>query len=126
MNKKLVINQAEHVFEEVTFIMCLCVCLCRLFGNRSCCYEKMLEYEKALTDADIALSMNPIWIKGLYRKGKALVGLKVLPQLFGSVIHHLVYRLTYNFPSDILFSHNLVVSPSVRDIMKPDLHIMKC
>lgn len=38
----------------------------------------MLQYEKALNDADIALSMNPKWIKGLYRKGKALVGLKVL------------------------------------------------
>ncbi|XP_051772341.1 tetratricopeptide repeat protein 31 isoform X1 [Ctenopharyngodon idella] len=48
----------------------------KLFGNRSYCYEKMFEYEKALTDADIALSMNPKWIKGLYRKGKALVGLK--------------------------------------------------
>ncbi|KTF77007.1 hypothetical protein cypCar_00025748 [Cyprinus carpio] len=48
----------------------------KLFGNRSYCYEKMLQYEKALNDADIALSMNPKWIKGLYRKGKALVGLK--------------------------------------------------
>lgn len=79
MNKKTSYNM--HVFEEVTFIMCLCVCLCRLFGNRSYCYEQMLEYEKALNDADIALSMNPKWIKGLYRKGKALVGLKVLSSI---------------------------------------------
>ncbi|XP_028843504.1 uncharacterized protein si:dkey-33c12.4 [Denticeps clupeoides] len=48
----------------------------KLFGNRSFCYEKMQEYEKALTDADLALSMNPQWIKGLYRKGRALTGLK--------------------------------------------------
>ncbi|XP_058241432.1 uncharacterized protein si:dkey-33c12.4 isoform X2 [Hemibagrus wyckioides] len=48
----------------------------KLFGNRSFCYEKMQQYEKALIDADIALSLNPSWIKGLYRKGKALVGLK--------------------------------------------------
>ncbi|XP_073729180.1 uncharacterized protein [Misgurnus anguillicaudatus] len=48
----------------------------KLFGNRSFCYEKMRLYAKALTDAEIALSMNPKWIKGLYRKGKALVGLK--------------------------------------------------
>lgn len=48
----------------------------KLFGNRSYCYEKMLQYEKSLTDAEIALSMNPKWIKGLYRKGRALVGLK--------------------------------------------------
>ncbi|XP_051507845.1 uncharacterized protein LOC127414116 isoform X2 [Myxocyprinus asiaticus] len=58
----------------------------KLFGNRSFCYEKMLQYEKALTDADIALSMNPKWIKGLYRKGKALVGLK----------RYFEARLTYN------------------------------
>jgi len=101
------------------------LCVCRLFGNRSYCYEKMLEYEKALTDADIALSMNPKWIKGLYRKGKALVGLKVLPQLFASVIHHLEYRLTCK--SLLLFySHAILFPPSVRDILKPDLHIMKC
>lgn len=47
-----------------------------LFGNRSFCYEKMQQYERALADADIALSLCPTWIKGLYRKGKALVGLK--------------------------------------------------
>ncbi|XP_072533946.1 uncharacterized protein [Salminus brasiliensis] len=48
----------------------------KLFGNRSFCYEKMQQYEKALVDADLALSLSPTWIKGLYRKGKALVGLK--------------------------------------------------
>ncbi|XP_052469420.1 tetratricopeptide repeat protein 31 isoform X2 [Carassius gibelio] len=58
----------------------------KLFGNRSYCYEKMLQYEKALNDAEIALSMNPKWIKGLYRKGKALVGLK----------RYYEARLTYN------------------------------
>ncbi|XP_051504802.1 tetratricopeptide repeat protein 31-like isoform X2 [Myxocyprinus asiaticus] len=58
----------------------------KLFGNRSFCYENMLQYEKALTDAEIALSMNPKWIKGLYRKGKALVGLK----------RYFEARLTYN------------------------------
>ncbi|XP_048827528.1 uncharacterized protein si:dkey-33c12.4 isoform X2 [Brienomyrus brachyistius] len=48
----------------------------RLFGNRSFCYEKMQQYEKSLTDAEISLTMNPNWIKGLYRKGRALTGLK--------------------------------------------------
>ncbi|XP_036407261.1 uncharacterized protein LOC118793271 [Megalops cyprinoides] len=48
----------------------------RLFGNRSYCYEKMCEYGRALTDAEIALTMSPHWIKGLYRKGRALAGLK--------------------------------------------------
>ncbi|XP_066575774.1 uncharacterized protein LOC136766298 isoform X2 [Amia ocellicauda] len=48
----------------------------RLFGNRSYCYEKLQQHEKALGDADISLSMCPAWTKGFFRKGRALVGLK--------------------------------------------------
>lgn len=48
----------------------------RLFGNRSLCYERIQQYENALLDADVAISMEPSWIKGLFRKGKALSGLK--------------------------------------------------
>uniref|UniRef100_A0A8C8S4W9 Tetratricopeptide repeat protein 31 n=1 Tax=Pelusios castaneus TaxID=367368 RepID=A0A8C8S4W9_9SAUR len=48
----------------------------RLFGNRSYCYERMHQYGKALSDAHVALSLLPGWPKGLFRKGKALVGLK--------------------------------------------------
>ncbi|KAG9338162.1 hypothetical protein JZ751_027030 [Albula glossodonta] len=36
----------------------------------------MQRYEKSLMDAEISLTMCPDWIKGLYRKGRALVGLK--------------------------------------------------
>lgn len=49
----------------------------RLFGNRSLCYERLQQYENACRDADVALLMEPKWIKGLFRKGKALCGLKV-------------------------------------------------
>ncbi|XP_040887022.1 tetratricopeptide repeat protein 31-like isoform X2 [Toxotes jaculatrix] len=48
----------------------------KLFGNRSFCFEKMQEYEKALTDAELCLNMCPGWVKGLFRKGRALAGLK--------------------------------------------------
>ncbi|XP_008299112.1 myosin-11 [Stegastes partitus] len=48
----------------------------KLFGNRSLCYERLQQHENALRDADLALSMEPNWIKGLFRKGKALCGLK--------------------------------------------------
>ncbi|KAM8916145.1 uncharacterized protein AB9W97_017899 isoform 2-T2 [Spinachia spinachia] len=48
----------------------------KLFGNRSLCYERLQQYDNALRDADVALSMQPNWIKGLFRKGKALCGLK--------------------------------------------------
>ncbi|KAG7234603.1 hypothetical protein INR49_002232 [Caranx melampygus] len=33
----------------------------RLFGNRSLCYERLQQYENALRDADVALSMEPNW-----------------------------------------------------------------
>uniref|UniRef100_A0A3B4A9Z4 Uncharacterized protein n=1 Tax=Periophthalmus magnuspinnatus TaxID=409849 RepID=A0A3B4A9Z4_9GOBI len=48
----------------------------KLFGNRSFCFEKMQQFEEALSDAEVSLSMEPNWIKGLFRKGKALCGLK--------------------------------------------------
>uniref|UniRef100_A0A8D0GM32 Uncharacterized protein n=1 Tax=Sphenodon punctatus TaxID=8508 RepID=A0A8D0GM32_SPHPU len=48
----------------------------RLFGNRSFCYERLQLHAKALSDAELALSLEPGWPKGLFRKGKALMGLK--------------------------------------------------
>ncbi|XP_029944088.1 tetratricopeptide repeat protein 31-like isoform X2 [Salarias fasciatus] len=48
----------------------------KLFGNRSFCFEKLQEYEKALADAQLALGISPGWVKGLFRKGRALAGLK--------------------------------------------------
>ncbi|CAN9509553.1 unnamed protein product [Ophioblennius macclurei] len=48
----------------------------KLFGNRSFCFEKLQEYEKALTDAELSLGISPGWVKGLFRKGRALAGLK--------------------------------------------------
>lgn len=54
-----------------------CYFHCRLFGNRSFCFEKLQEYEKALTDAELSLSMWPGWVKGQFRRGRALAGLKV-------------------------------------------------
>ncbi|RVE56864.1 hypothetical protein OJAV_G00210470 [Oryzias javanicus] len=48
----------------------------KLFGNRSLCFERLQQYGNALRDAELALSLEPNWIKGLFRKGKALCGLK--------------------------------------------------
>nr|XP_056711716.1 tetratricopeptide repeat protein 31 [Euleptes europaea] len=48
----------------------------RLFGNRSFCYEKLQCYSEALRDAQLALRLQPGWPKGLFRQGKALMGLK--------------------------------------------------
>ncbi|XP_062837993.1 tetratricopeptide repeat protein 31 isoform X2 [Anolis carolinensis] len=48
----------------------------RFFGNRSFCYERLQCYAEALCDAQLALSLQPGWPKGLFRQGKALMGLK--------------------------------------------------
>lgn len=48
----------------------------RFFCNRSYCYEKLRQYDKALEDAQAAIELNPHRVKPLFRKGKALVGLR--------------------------------------------------
>lgn len=50
---------------------------CRFFGNRSYCFDRLGQYEKALQDADIAISLAPEWPKGYFRRGRALAGIKV-------------------------------------------------
>lgn len=37
----------------------------------------MGQYEKALQDADVAISLAPDWPKGYFRRGRALAGIKV-------------------------------------------------
>ncbi|XP_020908980.1 uncharacterized protein LOC110246938 isoform X2 [Exaiptasia diaphana] len=49
----------------------------RFFGNRSYCFDRLGQYEKALQDADIAISLAPDWPKGYFRRGRALAGIKL-------------------------------------------------
>ncbi|CAF0855656.1 unnamed protein product [Brachionus calyciflorus] len=48
----------------------------RLYGNRSYCFDKIGQYQEALNDANRAISIEPLWAKGYFRKGRALYGLK--------------------------------------------------
>lgn len=48
----------------------------RLFGNRSFCHERMGQPVWALADAQVALTLQPGWPRGLFRLGKALMGLQ--------------------------------------------------
>ncbi|ELK18405.1 tetratricopeptide repeat protein 31 isoform X1 [Pteropus alecto] len=48
----------------------------RLFGNRSFCHERMGQPVRALADAQVALTLQPGWPRGLFRLGKALMGLQ--------------------------------------------------
>ena len=48
-----------------------------LYANRSLCYLQMTEAGKALRDANTCIKLRPEWLKGYYRKGAALMSLKV-------------------------------------------------
>lgn len=48
----------------------------KLFSNRSACYVKRKEYDKALNDARTCISLNQCWSKGYFRQGQALRGLR--------------------------------------------------
>lgn len=50
----------------------------RLFGNRSFCHERLGQPVWALFDAQVALTLRPGWPRGLFRLGKALMGLQVM------------------------------------------------
>ncbi|XP_052771808.1 stress-induced-phosphoprotein 1-like isoform X2 [Mya arenaria] len=61
----------------------------RFFGNRSYCYDRIQQYEKALKDAEKAISLAKDWPKGYFRQGRALAGLKMFPdaeQAFSQVL----------------------------------------
>ncbi len=51
----------------------------RFFGNRSYCYCCLEQYPLALADAEKSIQIAPDWPKGYYRRGSALMGLKVWP-----------------------------------------------
>lgn len=46
-----------------------------LYSNRSAVYAAQAEYEKALEDAEKAISIKPDWSKGYARKGAAYKGM---------------------------------------------------
>ncbi|KAG8179436.1 hypothetical protein JTE90_026331 [Oedothorax gibbosus] len=48
----------------------------RFYGNRSYCYDRLGQFERALKDAEKSISLCPVWPKGYFRKGRALLGLK--------------------------------------------------
>ncbi|KAK2712792.1 hypothetical protein QYM36_011474 [Artemia franciscana] len=49
----------------------------KYYANRSLVYIKLSEFDLAIRDAEKALSLNENSLKGHFRKGQALVGLKV-------------------------------------------------
>lgn len=56
--------------------ICIDPCDYRFLGNRSLCYERLMQFEEALSDADAAITVCESYIKGHFRRGMALAGLK--------------------------------------------------
>ena len=48
----------------------------RYYGNRSLCYERLADFEIALSDSDKAIELRPDWPKAYFRRARALRGLK--------------------------------------------------
>jgi tetratricopeptide (TPR) repeat protein len=48
-----------------------------LYSNRSLCHLRRSETDDALLDANACIRLQPDWPKGYYRKGAALMSLKV-------------------------------------------------
>ena len=48
----------------------------RYHANRSFCYDRLRQYDRALRDANTAIRLASKWAKGYFRKGRALAGLK--------------------------------------------------
>uniref|UniRef100_A0A0E0NZJ9 Uncharacterized protein n=1 Tax=Oryza rufipogon TaxID=4529 RepID=A0A0E0NZJ9_ORYRU len=47
-----------------------------LYSNRSLCYLRIGEVQKALLDTEMCIKLRPEWVKGHYREGAALMLLK--------------------------------------------------
>jgi stress-induced-phosphoprotein 1 len=45
-----------------------------LYSNRSASYASLKDFDKALSDAEKTVELNPTWGKGYSRKGAALHG----------------------------------------------------
>ncbi|XP_033756368.1 uncharacterized protein LOC117339098 [Pecten maximus] len=52
----------------------------RFFGNRSYCYDRIQQYDRALKDAEKAIYLSKEWPKGYFRKGRALAGLRMFSE----------------------------------------------
>ena len=48
----------------------------RYYGNRSLCYERLGDFEIALSDSDKAIELRPDWPKAYFRRARAMRGLK--------------------------------------------------
>ena len=75
--------------------------LSRFFGNRSYCFDRLEEFAKALQDAEVTISLAPVWPKGYFRKGRALAGLKVGLRIKNNLFHFSIHTFINNYKRHI-------------------------
>ena len=70
--------------------------LSQLLSNRASCFIKLAEYQKALEDSQSITVLRPNWVKGYYRKGESLFGLRMFQEALESYLmaQTLVIKLT--------------------------------
>ncbi|ELW64000.1 Tetratricopeptide repeat protein 31 [Tupaia chinensis] len=103
----------------------------RLFGNRSFCHERLGQPTWALADAQVALTLRPGWPRGLFRLGKALMGLQ--DQQGGIRVPALSTGVSQPSPvpepraSGLLtLSHPRSTVPRAPSLLSPPLHYPPC
>lgn len=69
--------QKKCTFHIILIHLFIFLMSCRFFGNRSYCYYCLEQYPQALADAERSIQLAPDWPKGYFRKGSALMGMKV-------------------------------------------------
>lgn len=48
----------------------------KLYSNRAACYTKLMEFDRAITDCNESIRLEPTFIKGYLRKANALVAMQ--------------------------------------------------
>lgn len=67
----------------------------RFLGNRSYVYDRLGQYKEALMDAQNALILQPNFLKGHFRKGKALKGLKRYSEAISAFQQVLIFDMNH-------------------------------
>ena len=70
-------DECQHNTGAVcSFLFCLVADVFCFIANRSMCHLGMSKSSLALEDAEKAIARDPAYVKGYYRRGMALIGLK--------------------------------------------------
>jgi tetratricopeptide (TPR) repeat protein len=97
-------SKSGLICKHVVLIFCLMQAInldpadATLYSNKSFCHVKMGQAQDALCEANACIKLRPEWTKGYYRKGAALMALKVRYFKFLLCVRHLcLVDILYGF-----------------------------